>query len=96
MKDLLLILFCVGAGFTASGIVVSLYKLTGVDPQSQGGKITRIAVIVLAGPCMVFEAAMKGYIAKKWPPVFFWLATAGVAYWSMVLGLFIVDFALHV
>jgi len=96
MKDLWLIAFSVGAGFTASGIVASLYRLLGFDPQSSHGKYTRIAVMVVAGPCLLFESAMKGFLTKKWPPVFFWLATAGAAYWSLALGLFVIDLAIHI
>jgi hypothetical protein len=96
MKDLWLIVFSIGAGFTLSGIVASLYRLSGADTDTGSGKAVRIGVMVLAGPAMLFESAVKGYIAKRWPPVFFWLASAAVAYWSLGLGLFVIDVALHV
>jgi hypothetical protein len=95
MKDLWLVLFSIGAGFTASGIVTSLYRLTGFDSESTKGKAVRIAVMVVAGPCMLFESAFKGFRAKKWPSIFFWLATAGAAYWSLAIGLFVIDLAIH-
>ena len=96
MKDLWLILFSVGAGFTLSGIVASVYRLASLDETTPRGKIVRVAVMVLAGPAMIFESAMKGFLAKKWPPVFFWLAVAGVTYWSLALGLFVIDLAIHI
>lgn len=96
MKDLWLVFFCIGAGFTLSGIVLSIYRLAKVNEQSRGGKIARIAVTAIAGPVILIESAAKGFIAKRWPPVFFWLATAGAAYWSLAIGLFVIDVAIHI
>src|SRR5262249_52668022 len=91
MKDLWLIFFAIGAGFTASGIVATIYKICGLDPRTTPGKTVKIAIMVVAGPSMLFESAMKGFVDRRWPPVFFWLAAAGVAYWSLALGLFLID-----
>jgi hypothetical protein len=93
MKDLWLIFFAIGAGFTASGIVATIYRLAGLDPKTPRGKTIRIAIMVVAGPAMLFESAMRGLIDRRWPPTFFWLAAAGVAYWSLALGLFMIDIA---
>ncbi len=96
MKDLWLVFFCIGAGFCLSGLVHSVWRLVKVDEESKGGKIARGVLMVVTGPVMLIEAAAKGFIAKRWPAVFFWLATAGAAYWSLALGLFVVDVAIHI
>jgi uncharacterized membrane protein HdeD (DUF308 family) len=96
MKDLLLVFFCIGAGFTLSGIVHTIWRIAKVDEESKRGKIARGVVMVVAGPVMLIESAAKGFLAKTWPAVFFWLATAGAAYWSLALGLFVIDVAIHI
>lgn len=96
MKDLYLVFFCIGAGFTLSGIVHSIWRLAKVNEESKGGKIARNILIVITGPVMLIESATKGFIAKRWPAVFFWLATAGAAYWSLAIGLFVIDVAIHI
>jgi hypothetical protein len=93
MQDLWLIFFAIGAGFTASGIVATVYKIAGMDPRTTPGKVAKIAIMVFAGPALFFETAMKGFVDRRWPPVFFWLATAGIAYWSLALGLFFIQVA---
>jgi hypothetical protein len=93
MQDLWLIFFAIGAGFTASGIIATVYRIAGMDPRTTPGKIVRIAIMVFAGPAMLFETAMKGFIDRRWPPVFFWLAAVGIAYWSLALGLFVIQVA---
>lgn len=91
MSDLWLIFFAIGAGFTASGIIATVYKIVGVDVRTGPGKAVRAGVMVFAGPAMLFEAAMRGFIDRRWPPLFFWLAAAGVAYWSLALGLLVIQ-----
>lgn len=93
MSDLWLIMFAIGAGFTASGIVATIYKIAAVDTKTSQGKYVRAAVMVFAGPAMLFETAMRSFIDRRWPALFFWLATAGVAYWSLALGLLVIQVA---
>lgn len=93
MQDLWLIFFAIGAGFTASGVVATVYKIAGMDPRTTPGKVVRLAIMVIAGPAILFENAMKGLIDRRWPPVFFWLAAAGIAYWSLALGLLVIQLA---
>jgi hypothetical protein len=93
MQDLWLIFFAIAAGFTASGIIATIYKIAGMDPRTTPGKVAKCAIMVFAGPAVLFEKAMKGFVDRRWPPVFFWLATAGVAYWSLALGLFFIQVA---
>ena len=48
-------------------------------------------VLVVAGPNVLFEKAMRGFLQKEWTPVTFWLVTAGVLYWSLALGLIVLE-----
>ena len=91
-----LVLFSIAAGFTASAIAANLYRLSGFRVKDARGEILRAAVLIVAGPSVLFESAMKGFSSKDWRPVSFWLVTAGVAYWSLALGLLVIDVATHI
>lgn len=90
-----LVLFAISAGFTASGIVANLYRVLGFTGESNAGRIGRVLVLIVAGPTVVFESALRGKLAGAWPAWLFWSVAAGLAYWSLALGLFVIDFALH-
>jgi hypothetical protein len=36
---------------------------------------------------------MRGLRQKEWKPVTFWLVSAGVFYWSLALGLLVLEIA---
>ena len=90
-----LLLFSITAGFTASAIIANLYRICVFKVTSRSGQALRAAVLVVAGPSVLFENAMRGRIAKAWNPVLFWLATAGVLYWSLAIGLLVLEVATH-
>lgn len=94
MNSLVLFLFATTAGFTASGIVATIYRIAGFDGDDTRHKVVRAIIMIVAGPTVLFETAMRGYVTKKWTPVFFWAATALVAYWSLALGLLVLEIAL--
>ena len=96
MKALWLMLYAVTAGFTASAITANLYRVAGFKAETRGSQIFRSAVLILAGPSVLFESAMRGLIGKTWHPVSFWLATTLVLYWSLGLGLFVMQIATHI
>jgi hypothetical protein len=87
-------LFAMTAGFTASGITANLYRLLAEKPQSSAGKTIYIAVMVIAGPSVLFENAAKSFRSKDCSGFAFWLAAAVAGYWSFVLGLFTLDIVL--
>ena len=89
-------MFAVAAGFTASGIVASLYRLSGLNPETQGGKIVRTAVLIVAGPSVIFGTAMNGLIKKEWKPLMFGVVVAGLGYWSLGIGLLVLDIAISI
>lgn len=87
-------LFAMTAGFTASGITANLYRILAEKPQSVVGKTAYIAVMVVAGPSVLFENAAKSFRAKGCSAFAFWLAAAIAGYWSFVLGLFVLEVSL--
>lgn len=91
MHSIWIVLFAVASGFTASGIVASLYRLSGAAAESQQGKLLRTAVLVIAGPTVIFEAAVSALLKKEWSPIVFWFVITGISYWSLGIGLLILD-----
>ncbi len=91
MHGIWLILFAVAAGFTASGVVASLYRLSSMNSETQSGKIVGTAVLVLAGPSVIFQMAMNGLRKKEWKPLMCWTVVAGLTYWSLGIGLLMLD-----
>jgi hypothetical protein len=94
MQSFFLVLFAIAAGFTLSGIVANLYRICGFDPETRGGSILRLIVLIFAGPIVVIEAALRGRAKKEWTATFFWLVAAGMTYWSLALGLLVLDVAI--
>ena len=94
LHDLAAALFAITAGFTASGIVANLYRILAKEPESKGGKTVYFAVMVVAGPNVLFEKAANKFRTKACSMVAFWLATAVSAYWSFVIGLFVLNISL--
>jgi hypothetical protein len=93
MQALLLMLYSVTAGFTASAITANVYRLVGIKAESMGAKLFRSSVLIVAGPSVLFESAMRGFIKKTWNPISFWLAAMVVLYWSLGLGLLVLQVA---
>ena len=95
MRDALAGVFALAAGFTASGIVASLYRLlAGKDTGSSFGRAIYVAVMIFAGPTVLFENAAKAWRQKSCSGVAFWLAAALSGYWSMALGLLVIQLGL--
>jgi Family of unknown function (DUF6949) len=100
MQGFGLFAFAVAAGFTASGIAASFYRLVcaqaRVKPDSRTGRLSRWVVMVVAGPNVLFATALRNMRTKEWKPVQFWVITALVSYWSFALGLFVIDLAINI
>jgi hypothetical protein len=95
-KDIALVLFSTLAGFTASGILANIYRLVASKPETLGGRLGYVAVMVVAGPNVLFENAATSFRAKDCSTFAFWLAAAISAYWSFALGLFIIQIGMAV
>ena len=91
MHPFLVACFAVAAGFTASGIVASLYRIMARSPQSDHEKMVRQIVLVVAGPTVFFNAATRLLMTKELSPLLFSVAVAALSYWSFALGLFILN-----
>ncbi len=94
LKDIWLVAFATLAGFTASGILANAYRMVGKKPASTAGQLGYVAVMVVAGPNVLFENAAKSFRTKDCSRMAFWLAASISAYWSFGLGLFIIQIAL--
>ena len=99
MQGFWLFAFAIAAGFTASGVIANLYRVVceqaGIQPESQAGRTSRWIVMVIAGPNVLFDTALRNMRAKQWKPTQFWVVTALIGYWSLALGLFVIDLAIH-
>jgi hypothetical protein len=95
LHDLIVVLFATTAGFTASGIIANIYRLV-VRKKAENpfAKISYWAVMVVAGPTVLFDNAARSWKTKSCSAMAFWLATAICGYWSFALGLFVIELAL--
>lgn len=92
--ELLVALFVITTGLTVSGIVANLYRLAIGGAQPAGNKALYLAVMVVAGPSVLFDKAARARLKKECSHIAFWLAAAIAAYWCLVIGLFVVEVAL--
>jgi hypothetical protein len=91
MQGLIVILFAIAIGFTASGITANAYRLFASKPESLGARLVYAGVMVVAGPNVLFENAANSFKTKKCSRIAFWLAAAIAGYWSFVLGLLVLN-----
>jgi hypothetical protein len=91
MHGLIVILFAIATGFTASGITANAYRLIAGKPESLPGRLVYAGVMVVAGPNVLFENAANSFKAKKCSSIVFWLAAALAGYWSFAVGLFVLN-----
>ena len=94
LHDLMVVLFATTAGFTASGIAANLYRLLAKKPQGLPGRMGYVAVMVVAGPNVLFENATSSFRKKSCSKLAYWMAAAITAYWSFTLGLFVLNISL--
>ena len=92
--DFLVALFVMTAGLTASGIVANVYRLLVGKEAPAGGRALYLAVMVLAGPSVLFDNAARACRKKECSQIAFWLAAALAGYWSLAIGLLVVELAL--
>ena len=95
-RDVLLVAFATLAGFTVSGILANLYRLVAKKPETLPGRISYIAVMVFAGPNVLFENAALSFRAKDCSAFAFWLAAAIAGYWSFALGMIAIQVGMAV
>jgi hypothetical protein len=81
-------------GFALSGIVANLYRLLAPKPQTDATRFAYYAIMVVAGPSVLFDNAARTWRGKGCSALAFWLAAALSAYWSFIIGLFGLSVAL--
>jgi hypothetical protein len=96
LHDAMVALYAMTAGFAASGITANLYRLLVKQSDSSGAKLAYFAVMVVAGPSVVFDKAARSWRTKACSGVAFWLAAAVCSYWSFAIGLFVLQVALTI
>jgi hypothetical protein len=94
--DLYVVLFLVTAGLTASGIASNSYRLLLGQTAKSGGRVLYLAVMVVAGPSVLFDNAARAVRKKECSYIAFWLAAAVAGYWSLAIGLFVMAVILAV
>jgi hypothetical protein len=93
MKGLLVILFAIAFGFTASGIVASLYRLLAPSSGSDSSWL-RNGVLIIAGPTVFFGAVTRAYIKNELSASLVVMTFLALSYWSFAIGLFILNLAI--
>ncbi len=91
MHWLLIIFFAVAAGFTASGIVASTYRIVARSPHNDRANLIRQLVLAVAGPTVFFATATRMLLAKELSPLLFSFVVMALSYWSFALGLFVLN-----
>jgi hypothetical protein len=94
VHDLVVALFALASGFTASGIIANIYRIVSNGKKSELGRAAYVAVMIFAGPNVLFENAAKAWREKSCTAVAFWLATALCGYWSLAIGLLVIQLGL--
>lgn len=97
LHDLLVVLFSTATGFTASGIVSNVYRLIVGKPENEGKLLytAHVGVMVIAGPSVMFENAMNAIREKSCSRTTFWLSVLVAGYWSMAIGLIVLEIAIY-
>jgi uncharacterized protein DUF6949 len=96
LHNAMVALFAMTAGFTVSGIVANLYRLLVKQKEVGLARIGYLAVMVVAGPTVLFDNAARSWRKKSCSAVAFWLAAGVCGYWSLALGLFVLQAALTI
>ncbi|MGB8365657.1 MAG: DUF6949 family protein [Rhizomicrobium sp.] len=94
MHDGMVALFVTTAGLTTSGIVANVYRLLASKHQALTGKAVYLAVMVVAGPSVLFDNAARSRRKKACSNAAFGIAAAVAFYWSLAIGLLVVELAL--
>jgi hypothetical protein len=93
--EIYVMFYAATAGFTASGIVANLYRLAVKRRAARGvSRMTYLAVMIVAGPTVLFENAAKSWRTKSCTGISFCITASLAAYWSLALGLLVLQIVL--
>ncbi len=96
MHNAIVALFAMSAGFGGYGIVAYLYRLFVKKAEGLAARIGYVAVMIVAGPTVLFDNAIRSWRKKECSAKAVWLAAAVCSYWSLALGLFVIEAALAI
>jgi hypothetical protein len=100
VRDAVLLLLIVLAGFSVSGLTASFYQLlTGktefaLSPKSDAARVWAIGLSAVTGPAVLAINAVKAQLSGGQDRAYFAFALSVVAVWSYALGLFVVSLAI--
>jgi hypothetical protein len=94
MRNFILLLFAVSGGLTLSGIAANLYRMVAKKPAGGVATYAHYAVMVLAGPSILFENSTRSFRKKECGRTAYGFALGLALYWAFMLGLILVRVAL--
>ena len=95
MRILQILLFSFAGGLALSGIVANLYRILARKPTgSAAAAACHYAIMVVAGPSILFENATRSFRTKACSGASYGFAVAIAAYWALLLGMILVELAL--
>lgn len=87
MRHFILALFALAGGLTLSGIVANFYRLVAKKPQGRLATWTYYAVMLLAGPNVLFENSTRSFRKQECSRGAYAFALGLAGYWSFMIGL---------
>ena len=94
MRVLQILLFSFAGGLALSGIVANLYRILARKPTGSAAAACHYAIMVVAGPSILFENATRSFRTKACSGASYGFAVAIAAYWALLLGMILVELAL--
>jgi hypothetical protein len=94
MRILQILLFSFAGGLALSGIVANLYRILARKPTGSTAAACHYAIMVVAGPSILFENATRSFRTKACSGASYGFAVAIAAYWALLLGMILVELAL--
>jgi hypothetical protein len=92
--DFVAVLFILTAGLAASGIAANLFRLIAGTRPFGSWRAFDFAIMVVAGPTVLIDHAARAWRGRELSLATFWLVSALAGYWSLAIGLFVVELAL--
>jgi hypothetical protein len=93
-RELAIFLYVITTGFAASGITANLYGLLTQRQKESSTRTAYYASMVIAGPNVLFQKAAEARRAEDCSLLTFWMAAAICGYWSLAIGLLIIEIVL--
>jgi hypothetical protein len=94
MRNILILLFSFAGGLALSGIVANLYRIVGRKPRGRAAITIHYAVMMLAGPSVLFENATRSFRDRGCSGLAYGFALAIATYWAFLIGVVMIEFAL--